>query len=131
MNSSQSEPAQQRVFEQYIEAFSRKDFEAVASHFSVPALLVATGAPIAIDSREKLVGMMRAIRDSLPAEYDHTLLTAFELTQFSEQTAAAHITYNRCSNLGAILSKEQGVYFFSEEGEQWLIYSAVLMTSQK
>ncbi|MBL4571741.1 MAG: hypothetical protein JKY86_01535, partial [Gammaproteobacteria bacterium] len=83
MNNPLPESPQQEVFVRYIEAFSNKEFAAVASNFSIPALLISSGKPLYIDSTEKLIGLMTTLRKSLPAEYTHTAMQEFELFQFN------------------------------------------------
>lgn len=127
MDNSNNVTDQQRVFSSYIEAFSDKDFAAVASHFSLPALLVSPGEPISIDSNEKLVGLMQALRANLPEGYDHTSLQKFTLFEFSESSAAAQVIYDRCTEDNTVLSTEHGVYYFCKVEDQWKIYSVALL----
>lgn len=131
MNNSTSELPQQVVFRQYIEAFSEQDFATVASHFSLPALLVSPGEPTSIESDEKLIGLMKALRDALPAEYNHTSLKKFVLFQFSTSNAAAHATYDRCTEDNTILSTDEGFYYFCKVEEQWKIYSVALLPKKE
>jgi hypothetical protein len=127
MNKSLIESSLKLVFEQYIEAFSIKDFAAVTKNYAIPALLVSPGEPLFIGSNEMLTGLMQKLRGALPAEYSHTTLVNIELYQFSEKSAAAHITYDRCTNDNTPLSTEKGVYYFCKDAEQWKIFSVVLI----
>ena len=121
MSDEANKDALVQVYEGYLAAFSAGDFQSVAKYFSLPALLVQATGSMAIPNQELLTGVMKNLLDSLPENFAETKLIDFNPTRMSDDCAAAHIKYNRLSNSGEIISKEQSVYYFVNVDGQWKI----------
>lgn len=116
-----------QVYNDYIAAFSNGEFEALTANFSLPAMLVQPNGTMEIANNELLVAVMQKLYSSLPENFAKTSLVDLSYTEINENCAAAHIFYDRISDSGETISKEQGVYYFFNTEEGWKIGSVVLM----
>ena len=127
MTSELSKDTLAQVYNDYIEAFSNGEFEALTANFSLPAMLVQPNGTMEIANNELLIAVMQKLYSSLPENFAKTSLVDLTYTEINDNCAAAHIFYDRISDSGDTISKEQGVYYFFNKVDGWKIGSVVLM----
>lgn len=114
-------------FESYMRAFSDGDYPAVASLVSLPAIVCQASNTMEITSSEVVQGFMQQLRASLPENYASTDITQSNVTMLSDSLAALHGVYERHTESGGLISRNQGLYVFRQDGSGWKMCCITVM----
>lgn len=116
-----------KSFERYMLAFSDGDYPAIASLVSLPAIICQASNTMEITSSEVVVKFMQQLRASLPENYASTDITQSDVTLLSDSLAALHGVYERHTDSGGLISRNQGLYVFRQDGSDWKMCCITVM----
>ena len=107
-------------FDAYHNDFVARDFDAIATHFQVPAMFKTTPNVIATTHEEVM-----EFFSSFPLQegYAYSLIDQVEVHRLAEPIYYLDLDFSRYNSSDELLFEGSSLYFFSNETGSWKIFS--------
>jgi len=107
-------------FDAYFNDFNARDFDAIATHFQVPAMFKRTPDVIAT-THEEVVEFFSSF--PLQEGYAYSLMDHVEVHRLAESIYYLNLEFSRYNSSDELLFEGSSLYFFSDETGSWKIFT--------
>lgn len=112
------------LWKNYSKAFEYKDYNKVASFFTLPATFGISSTPTTFNYKDELIDRYKLIREvNMQEGYKYSLLDDYEFFQLSQNTCVVKATYSRYNTDYNKIYTGQGLYFYKRINNTWKLYA--------
>jgi hypothetical protein len=117
----------QKLFDQYLDCWNKRDFKGVAACFDEPSMFVLPTGAVSLPDRQALVSLLEKVFAGLDAAgFSHTTIGSIEATSCGHGLAILDATeVNRIKDDGSLLEKIDGHYVMRNCDGEWRFIVAV------
>ncbi len=109
-------------FEAYFNDFVARDFDAIASHFQVPAMNRGTSPAVVLSTQDEA----SAFFESMPIQdgYAYSLMDRIDIYRLADSVYYVDLDFTRYSTSDQVLFEGRSLYFFGNETDAWKMFAA-------
>ena len=104
---------------EYVVDFVKRDFQAVATHFQVPAMFRAPSLAVFTSHQEI---SQRYANDPIQDGYEYSAIDRLDVYKLSEEVYYADVDFKRNNESDEVIFKSRSIYFFSQDTGSWKMF---------
>ena len=104
---------------EYVDDFIARDFQAVATHFQVPAMFRAPSLTVATSHQEI---SQRYANNPIQDGYEYSTIDRLDVYKLSEEVYYADVDFTRYNESDEVIFQSRSIYFFSQDTGSWKMF---------
>ena len=104
---------------EYVDDFVKRNFQAVATHFQVPAMFRAPSLAVFTSHQEI---SQRYANDPIQDGYEYSAIDRLDVYKLSEEVYYADVDFTRNNVSDEVIFKSRSIYFFSQDTGSWKMF---------